>query len=47
MPATWVDRTSRRGDAAKYKDLQYFILVWLFVRGVVLLSDFSEAPSIR
>jgi hypothetical protein len=26
MPATWVDRSSSRDDAAKYKDLQHFIL---------------------
>jgi hypothetical protein len=26
MPATWVDRSSSRDDAAKYKELQHFIL---------------------
>jgi hypothetical protein len=26
MAATWVDRSSSRGDAAKYEDLQHFIL---------------------
>ena len=25
LPATWVDRSSSRDDAAKYNDLQYFI----------------------
>jgi hypothetical protein len=29
MPATWVDRSSNRGDVAQsmYKDLQHFILI--------------------
>jgi hypothetical protein len=26
MPATWVGRSSSRGDAANYKDLQHLIL---------------------
>jgi hypothetical protein len=26
MPATWVDRSSSRGEAAKYNEFQYFIL---------------------
>jgi hypothetical protein len=32
MPAIWVDRSSSRGEAAKYKDFQYFIFYLVRMR---------------
>jgi hypothetical protein len=40
MPATWVDRSSSRGDAAKYKDLQHFTLFY-FTTKIDSLFDCS------
>jgi hypothetical protein len=40
MPATLVDRSSSRGDAAKYKDLQHFI-------SLVYQIPFVDASKIK
>jgi hypothetical protein len=42
MPATWVGRSLSRDDAAKYKDLQHFIL---FGFKVVKQADSSARKS--